>query len=157
LIPLCELCGERHHAYRAHVFATNRVATNAAPVVRAGDSAGFLKEQSDGNRSGRDSGSMEHPEECLQRAAEAVAQVAGSGSAGVQRGLYLNEQEPGVVPSPQAGKDFPKPLEDDRMERGVDGGGSDQVKTLNRRSRGAYNAYQREYMRKRRGSSRKVG
>jgi hypothetical protein len=38
------------------------------------------------------------------------------------------------------------------MERGVDCGKRDPLKSANRRSRAAYNAYQREYMRKRRAS-----
>lgn len=72
------------------------------------------------------------------------------GPTGLQRGLQLDGREPVDLSASEARKDVPQSLEDNGVERSLDGGGRDKVKTLNRRSRDAYNAYQREYMKKRR-------
>ena len=91
MIPLCDLCGNRHHGYQGHVFATNAVATNNE----------------------------------LRRGKDAGRQAAGE-SPDVSGGAIVAER---VLES--------------------------SARTANRRSREAYNAYQREYMRKRRLSKNK--
>ena len=156
-----EICGTRHHGHQGHVFATNaatngsgatnKAATNAAPVVRASNSAGFPKESRNGNRASGSEGHYEVAQQRLQRAREAMAKVVGDGAAGIQRGLQRDDAQPVVVSASEAGKAVSKPLENDGVERSVDCGGLSEV-TRNRRSRAAYNAYQREYMRKRRAA-----
>lgn len=84
---ICDLCGTRHESYQAHVFATNRIATNTSATN-------------------------------AEKAPEVSLADAPS------------EEVRGRV---------------DLVSRPV------AVKTKNRRDRAAYNAYQREYMRKRRG------
>jgi len=106
-MKLCEVCGSPEHPkWKAHTFATNRIATNTNATNRV--------------RSDR----------VLAR---------GSRGHGVASGVRdSDEHENGAKRSP------------------VEGGGKEgsgvvvgQDKTKNRRSREAYNAYQREYMRKR--------
>ena len=79
--PLCDMCGTRHESYQAHVFATNRIATNAHATNKEANEHVSLAPHDCGKADG----------------------VAGVGK-----------------------------------------------RTRNRRSREVYNAYQREYMRKRR-------
>jgi hypothetical protein len=90
--PLCEICGDRHESYQAHVFK-NYSATNADAT----------------NTKGATNRERGLPDRGAGRVdcSEPVVEPAGTGSSG-------------------AGK------------------------TKNRRSRESYNAYQREYMRKRR-------
>ena len=90
MIPLCDLCGTRHHGYQGHVFATNEIATNNEL------------------RRGKD-----------------VGRQAASESPDVSGGATMAERV---------------------LESGA--------RTANRRSREAYNTYQREYMRKQRAAKR---
>jgi hypothetical protein len=85
-LNLCDICGTRHHAYQAHVFATNRIATNTSATNKP----------------------------------KKVAEVGE----GLRRGGEAREP----------------------ADEGV-------AKTRNRRTREAYNAYQREYMRRRRAKA----
>jgi hypothetical protein len=141
---------EWRHVCTTNTDATNRAATNAARVVRASNSAGFPKEKLDG-RDGRSKRNREVARQLVPGSGEAVEQVGAEGAAGVQRRLLVNGEQPKAVPAPEAGADVEKPLADNGLERGLDcGARSTGVRTANRRSRAAYNAYQREYMRKRR-------
>lgn len=101
---LCDICGTRHHAYQAHVFATNGHATNKAT-----------------NESTRKAKSV------------VVGPKGGSDApAGVDHGSQADNGSAGV------------------SQQGVEeiAGGVGMGRTANRRSRVAYNAYQREYMRR---------
>lgn len=134
---------------RVMVFATNKAATNAAPVVRASNPAGFPKEKSNGNRTSKGRGRDGVEGEPVSGSAEAVEQMGLDGPAGLQRGVQLDGSKPGLVPASKAGEGVAKPLADNSVERCMDGGWSGAL-TKNRRTRAAYNAYQREYMRRRR-------
>jgi hypothetical protein len=96
--PKCDLCGTRHESYQAHVFATNRIATNTSATNR---------KETRGHRV-----LVDVQPDAGARGAEVVVDAVGGG---------------------------PQKL------------GSRSAKSSNRRSRESYNAYQREYMRKRRG------
>lgn len=95
LPKICEICGTKHHSYQGHVFATNKVATNANAT----------------------NGHELHRVEMV-------------------RGQFNGE--PSDVPGGAVGAERVLPPT------------ARQSKTANRRSRESYNAYQREYMRKRR-------
>ena len=156
-MKLCEVCGSPEHpVWKAHVFATNRVATNASATNRsisASNSAGFLREQSNGNRKGRAKGHYAVSQQSVSRSGEAVAEVGAEGAAGVQRGVQHDVEKPVDVPASAPRKDQQEDVANDRMERSLDCGGCSEVKTLNRRSRATYNAYQREYMARRRAKA----
>jgi hypothetical protein len=91
--PLCDLCGSRHESYQAHVFATNRIATNTSATNR----------------------------DCAPRNDRGDTEVGGGADGGVRAGL---RDDPG--------------------------------RSKNRRSKEAYNAYQREYMRRRRALAKNI-
>ena len=152
--PVCEICGSRHEGYQAHVFATN-AATNKVRLTdatnSASNSAGFPKERKDVPRS-EVRGNHEVSVQPVPRPIEGVEEMGLVGSAGIQRGLQHDGRQPGLLhPRRTKGREGQQALvEDVRMECGMDGGARDR--TPNRRSRESYNAYQREYMRKRRGS-----
>lgn len=154
--PRCRVCQFEHWLNEPHRFgpatktATNRnsatntrsrAATNAAQVKLAGNST----EVSDGRGSGGD-GNRALASERVRGSAEAMGEVGRVVEVGVQRRVLGDVEEPGVVSAPEAGEGFKKSLEDDGVERGVGGRECGSGRTLNRRDRSDYNAYQREYM-----------
>lgn len=130
--PKCELCGERHHPKQAHRWP----AINTGAINNVRGSAINGSEAGDG--------------ESASCSEETVAEVERGGPEDFQRGLRDDDAKPvgvsgslrGEEPADKAG------VEDDGLERGLDS--RRRGKTLNRRSREAYNAYMKEYMRKRR-------
>src|SRR6185369_3081935 len=150
--PLCDLCGDRHESHQAHRFASNAASNKVTASNSASRKAGFPKEKADGRREGGVEGGNGVARESLSRPVEAVAQVAGEVASGVQRGLQHHGAQPVDVPAPAPGKGQQAHVEDDGLERRLDRGGRGKVKQ--RWSRDSYNAYQREYMTRRRAQPR---
>lgn len=132
--------------------ASNRDASNAhlTRSNSAGNSAGFPKEKLNGRRKSRAEGNHEVAREPVSRSAEAMAKVGRGLQTGIQRDVQYDVAKPVDVSSSSPGKAQQEDVENDRVECGVDSGGRSQIKQ--RWSREAYNAYQREYMRKRRSA-----
>lgn len=98
LPPLCSMCGTKHHAHQAHVFATNKVsATNT----------------------------------------DATNNQVSKSATELRSGSRIRHR-------PQDGREDIK---------GKEAAGRRVGPTKNRRSREDYNAYQREYMKKRRAKN----
>jgi hypothetical protein len=126
------------------VHLTRRVQSNAtASNNNEGDR--------DGDRSRRDKRDRRVRGKSVQGAAKEVAQVERGSKAGVQRDVQLDVREPKPVPAPASGQDQQSHVAHDGLERGLDSG---RRGVKQRWTREAYNAYQREYMRKRRAGLR---
>jgi hypothetical protein len=131
--PLCEYCGTRHESYQGHVFATNNPAGRKPNdpekhLTRFRDAAGPFATNTATNRNATNNlGGV------LARSGKEEPQAGGADF--VQRAFVEGEVgHPEVV----------------RRELCPARHASSGEKTQNRRSRESYNAYQREYMRKKR-------
>ena len=132
--PKCRLCGHEHWLRDPHVFASNAASNRNA---------------SNNGRENPVEGGPEKRSKPLPRPIEAMAEVVRGRAAPVQRGLQRDVIESGNVSAPEGSSDEKGVLEDNGVERGLDGG-----KRLKQRwMREAYNAYMRDYMRKRRSVS----
>jgi hypothetical protein len=129
--PKCRLCEHAHWSNEPHVFASNTASNRSA--------------SNNGRENLVKSGSKERVEP-LQGSGKAVAKVERGRSGSVQRGLQRDGVEPADVPASASGADAEVAVEDNGVERCVDGG----ERLKQRWSRDAYNKYQRDLMRKRR-------
>lgn len=145
-MKLCSVCGSPEHpAWKAHTFASN-AASNRVRVVSA-SASNTTEGGRNGDRNSRDQESRIGGREQIQGAGEEVAQVVAGIAQGVQRDLQRDGGESNAVPASASGQDKQPDVAHDGLECGMDSGGRG---VKQRWSREAYNAYQREYMRKRR-------
>ena len=149
--PLCRLCGVRHYSYEPHVWKD--VATNTESKVESATNKVVTGATNGGTNvlGSATNSSEERIGKPAQSLKGSVAKVESSREEGLQRSLRDDVLEQRPVPSPVPGEVVKPLLEDDGVERGLDSSGR---RTLNRRSREAYNAYQKDYMREYRARQR---
>lgn len=161
-VRLCKGCKYEHPPLMLCQVAARLRATNAATnkdsatnaLTRAATNAAQVKLSPKENEDDRvrsvSRGEGRGTQEPISSSAKAVVEMGRNGAHGVQRGLQRHVEKPGTVFAPEAGEVVKVALENDGLERRMDSGECGAARTLNRRSKEAYNAYQREYMRKRR-------
>lgn len=126
--------------------ASNRVASNGARASNATASNAVTEGDRNGDRKGG-VGVEVGWFESVQGSGEAVAQVGAGSEAGIQRDVQRDGGESGVISASSSGQAERAHVAHDGVECGVGGGGRG---VKQRWSRESYNAYQREYMRRRR-------
>ena len=142
--PHCPLCSADHYSYQPHIWKD--IATNTNEHLASASNTA-TNGATNNDRGSATNNSEERIGKPTQGSIKAVAKVEPSGKEGFQRSLRNDGAKPVDVPSSSSGQGKQGDVEDDRMERGLDSSGR---RTLNRRSREAYNAYQRDYMRRKR-------
>ena len=141
--PECRFCAKEEWR---HVCAgpANAVANKSANRIANG-----------GNRdrkSGDQDGEAKRGEQ-VQGSGTAVAEVVAGRPGAVQRGLQRDGVESAIVPASGAEAGQARVVEDDRMERRVDGGGGVGLYP-GYRDKGARRLYMRDLMRKRRAEKK---